>query len=104
RQGAAAQGQGRAVRRGAPGRGLPGQVAGGREDPQALARPRRQDLNGRKERRRSMLDDTLKAQLAAYLGHLKRPIRITATLDEREASTQMRALLADIAGASDLVE
>ncbi len=51
-----------------------------------------------------MLDDTLKAQLASYLQHLKRPIRISASLDEREASQDTRALLADIQGASPLVE
>lgn len=51
-----------------------------------------------------MLDDDLKQQMQAYLTRLKHPIRLTAWLDEGEASRDVRALLADIAAASELVE
>ena len=44
RRRAAPQGQGRAVRRGPPERGVPGQVGRGRRHPRPVARPRRQDL------------------------------------------------------------
>jgi alkyl hydroperoxide reductase subunit F len=50
-----------------------------------------------------MLDDDLKAQLKAYLGYLKRPIVLSAALDATEASSELRALLADVAEASPLV-
>ncbi|HEY6559288.1 MAG TPA: alkyl hydroperoxide reductase subunit F [Polyangiaceae bacterium] len=51
-----------------------------------------------------MLDETLKAQLAAYLEYLKRPIRISASLDESDASRETRELLAEIAALSAKVE
>ncbi len=44
-EGDAAQAEGRPVRRCPPGRGLPGQVEGRREDPRAVAGPGRQDLS-----------------------------------------------------------
>ena len=47
-----------------------------------------------------MLDANIKAQLAAYLEKLQRPIELVAALDESEASTQMRALLDDVAALS----
>ena len=50
-----------------------------------------------------MLDASLKAQLKAYLEKLVQPIELVATLDERPASTEMRELLADIAGLSDKI-
>ena len=50
-----------------------------------------------------MLDDTLKAQLAAYLQNLRQPIVLTASLDDTAASGELKALLADIAAASDKV-
>lgn len=50
-----------------------------------------------------MLDDDLKQQLEAYLGHLKRPIVVSAALDQSEGSTELRALLDDVATASPLV-
>ncbi|MCZ7679299.1 MAG: thioredoxin family protein [Sandaracinaceae bacterium] len=50
-----------------------------------------------------MLDETLKSQLAAYLAHLTRPIRITAWLDGTPASGEVRALLDELAGASPRV-
>lgn len=51
-----------------------------------------------------MLDDDLKQQMQAYLTRLKHPIRLTAWLDEGEASREVRSLLTDIAAASGLVE
>jgi alkyl hydroperoxide reductase subunit F len=50
-----------------------------------------------------MLDDTLKAQLQAYLGKLQRPIRLIASLDDSASSQEMRELLTTIAGLSDQV-
>ncbi len=50
-----------------------------------------------------MLDDTLKAQLQQYLGMLRQPIRLIASLDESETGNEMRNLLETIAGLSDLV-
>ena len=50
-----------------------------------------------------MLDDTLKAQLQAYLGKLQRPIRLIASLDDSASSQELRELLTTIAGLSDLV-
>ncbi len=43
-----------------------------------------------------MLETELKTQLAAYLERLRAPLILTATLDESEASRDMRALLEDI--------
>ena len=51
-----------------------------------------------------MLDDALKAQLSQYLEYLRRPIRVTATLDDAAGSADMREMLADIAAASSKVE
>jgi alkyl hydroperoxide reductase subunit F len=51
-----------------------------------------------------MLDDTLKAQLAAYLEYLRWPIRISASLDDSAASADTRELLAEIAAASGKIE
>jgi alkyl hydroperoxide reductase subunit F len=50
-----------------------------------------------------MLDDNLKAQLAAYLQRLQQPVEIVASLDEREASTELRELLDAIAPLSPLL-
>ena len=50
-----------------------------------------------------MLDDSLKSQLQAYLGKLQRPITLIASLDDSSASSDLRALLQDIAGLSDQV-
>lgn len=50
-----------------------------------------------------MLDDAIKAQLAAYLEKLKLPIELVATPDGSDASRQISELLADIAGLSPLV-
>lgn len=50
-----------------------------------------------------MLDETLKAQLGAYLAHLKGPIELVARLDDSDASREMRALLEQVAEASSLI-
>ena len=50
-----------------------------------------------------MLDASLKAQLGAYLQRISNPVEITASLDETQASSEMRDLLQDIADASPLV-
>ena len=44
-----------------------------------------------------MLDDSLKSQLAAYLERLREPVQLIASLDEREASAEMRELIEEIA-------
>ena len=50
-----------------------------------------------------MLDTTLQGQLAAYLGNLRQPIALVASLDDSAGSAQMRELLEDIVQASDQV-
>ena len=50
-----------------------------------------------------MLDDTLKAQLQQYLGLLRQPIRLIATLDDSETAVDMRNLLETIVSLSDKV-
>ncbi len=50
-----------------------------------------------------MLDDSLKSQLQQYLGLLRRPIRLTASLDDSATAAEMRDLLQTIAGLSDQV-
>jgi alkyl hydroperoxide reductase subunit F len=47
-----------------------------------------------------MLDAALKTQLASYLERIAQPVDIAAALDDTPASTEMRALLQDIADAS----
>lgn len=44
-----------------------------------------------------MLDDAIKAQLAAYLQRLQQPIDLIGSLDDSETAADMRALLTDIA-------
>ena len=51
----------------------------------------------------TMLDDTLKTQLSGYLQRLQRPVELVASLDEREASRELRTLLDEIAALSPLV-
>ena len=51
----------------------------------------------------TMLDDTLKAQLQQYLGLLRQPIRLIASLDDSETGTDMKALLETIVSLSDKV-
>ena len=50
-----------------------------------------------------MLDADLKAQLKSYLERLTRPVELVAAYDDREASAELRALLADITDCSPLV-
>jgi len=50
-----------------------------------------------------MLDDTIKAQLSAYLERLQQPIELVASPDASDASRQMSDLLADIAALSPKV-
>ncbi|QIL43563.1 alkyl hydroperoxide reductase subunit F [Acidovorax sp. HDW3] len=45
-----------------------------------------------------MLDDNLKAQLAAYLERVQQPFELVASLDDSDTSAQMRELLTTIAG------
>jgi len=50
-----------------------------------------------------MLDDNLKTQLKTYLEKLTQPIEIVASLDEGDASLEMRELLQEIAALSGLI-
>jgi len=50
-----------------------------------------------------MLDDSLKTQLQQYLGLLRQPIRLIASLDDSETGTDMKALLETIVSLSDKV-
>ncbi len=50
-----------------------------------------------------MLDDTLKSQLQTYLGMLRQPIRLIASLDDSSNSVDTRELLETIASLSDKV-
>ncbi|WP_019883694.1 MULTISPECIES: alkyl hydroperoxide reductase subunit F [unclassified Methylophilus] len=50
-----------------------------------------------------MLDDTLKTQLQTYLGMLRQPIRLIASLDNSDNAVKMRELLQEIAALSDKV-
>ena len=50
-----------------------------------------------------MLDDALKTQLQQYLGMLRQPIRLIASLDDSETGNDMRQLLDTIASLSDKV-
>ena len=47
-----------------------------------------------------MLDDTLKTQLQQYMGLLRQPLRLIASLDDSATSHDMRGLLDDIAAAA----
>jgi alkyl hydroperoxide reductase subunit F len=51
----------------------------------------------------TMLDDSLKAQLQQYLGLLRQPIRLIASLDDSETGADMRQLLETIVSLSDKV-
>jgi len=50
-----------------------------------------------------MLDESLKTQLAAYLQRLTDAVDIVASLDERDASREMRELLDEIAALNPLI-
>ncbi|MGV8961229.1 MAG: alkyl hydroperoxide reductase subunit F [Stenotrophomonas sp.] len=48
-----------------------------------------------------MLDETLKTQLQQYMGLLRQPLRLIASLDDSAASQDMRGLLDDIVAAGN---
>ena len=50
-----------------------------------------------------VLDTATTAQLKAYLGNLRRPIELVASLDDSAKSTEMRSLIEEIAAQSDKV-
>jgi alkyl hydroperoxide reductase subunit F len=50
-----------------------------------------------------VLDPATTAQLKAYLGNLRRPIELVASLDETSKSSEMRNLIEEIAAQSDKV-
>ncbi|MFA5531031.1 MAG: thioredoxin family protein, partial [Thiohalomonadaceae bacterium] len=50
-----------------------------------------------------MLDNAIKTQLQAYLGHLRQPIELVASLDDGLKSAEMRDLLREIAALSSQV-
>lgn len=50
-----------------------------------------------------MLDNTMKAQLKAYLERLTKPVELVATLDDGEKSNEVRQLLADIKALNDKI-
>ncbi|MCW1384146.1 alkyl hydroperoxide reductase subunit F [Novosphingobium sp. KCTC 2891] len=50
-----------------------------------------------------MLDAATTAQLKAYLGNLRRPIELVASLDDSAKAAEMRALVEEIAAQSDKV-
>ncbi len=50
-----------------------------------------------------MLDTTMKTQLQTYLGMLRQPIRLIASLDDSARSVELRELLVEIASLSDKV-
>jgi len=56
-----------------------------------------------KETVMSVLDSATTAQLKAYLGNLRRPIELVASLDESAKSAELRSLVEEIAAQSDLV-
>lgn len=51
-----------------------------------------------------MLDANLKSQLQGYLGKLRTPIELVATLDDGKVSKELDALLSEIAALSDQVD
>jgi alkyl hydroperoxide reductase subunit F len=51
----------------------------------------------------TMLDATLKSQLGTYLGMLRQPIQLIASLDDSETGLEMRSLLDDIVSLSEKV-
>ncbi|MDO4683035.1 MAG: alkyl hydroperoxide reductase subunit F [Lautropia sp.] len=50
-----------------------------------------------------MLDNDLKSQLKTYLGHLKQPIELVASLDDGAKAREMQTLLQEIAELSDKI-
>lgn len=50
-----------------------------------------------------MLDAATTAQLKTYLGNLRTPVELVATLDDSPKAAEMRSLVVDVAAQSDLV-
>ena len=50
-----------------------------------------------------VLDAATTAQLKAYLGNLRRPIELVATLNDSAKSAELRSLVEEIAAQSDNV-
>jgi NADH-dependent peroxiredoxin subunit F len=50
-----------------------------------------------------MLDAATTAQLKTYLGNLRTPVELVATLDDSPKATEMRSLVEEVAAQSDLV-
>ena len=50
-----------------------------------------------------MLDEATTSQLKTYLGNLRRPIELVASLDDSAKSAEMRELVSEIAAQSDKV-
>lgn len=50
-----------------------------------------------------MLDAATTAQLKTYLGNLRTPVELVATLDDSRKAAEMRSLVEDVAAQSDLV-
>jgi alkyl hydroperoxide reductase subunit F len=50
-----------------------------------------------------MLDETLKEQLNVYLGHIKHPVELVASLGDGDSSRALDALLSEIAALSEAV-
>jgi alkyl hydroperoxide reductase subunit F len=50
-----------------------------------------------------MLDAAIKAQLQAYFARISQPIELSASLDDSSKSEEMRSLLVELAGLSDLI-
>ena len=50
-----------------------------------------------------MLDNTIQTQLKAYLGRIVQPVELVASLDDSDKAREIRELLHDIAGLSNLV-
>lgn len=50
-----------------------------------------------------MLDSTIKTQLQAYMANIRQPIELVPSLDESAKGAELRQLLEEIAGLSDLV-
>jgi len=50
-----------------------------------------------------MLDSNLTSQLRTYLGHLRHPIELVASLDDSEKAAELRELLQEIAALSSLI-
>ena len=50
-----------------------------------------------------MLDATIKSQLQSYMGNIRQPIELVPSLDDSAKAAELRQLLVEIAGLSDMV-